>query len=83
MTFDWTINVGNVTAIGAVLIACGKLYIQQRDEQRDIRRIVGKEDPPTGLVRKSLDLESKQAEHREWLLRAGLDRRHHDRREES
>lgn len=59
-----------------------QVALSTRDSIRDtsaavkqIAEALGKEDPPSGALGKIRELRLEQAQHREWLVRAGFDRR--------
>lgn len=56
------------------------VLMETRDSVRDALRDVGTKHPPTGLFQQVNELSLDTDEHRDWLIRAGLDRRSIDRR---
>ena len=74
MTFDWTINLSDVFLVGGGILAFLKVFLSMRDAHVELTRVVGREDPPTGLVGDVKHIRIEQQEHREWLIRAGLDK---------
>lgn len=80
---DWTIRIDIVALFGAWLLVAGKAALWLRDSIRDmqarfgeIKKQIGSEDPPpgTGLHGKLTRVEHAVDQHRDWLVRAGLDR---------
>ena len=74
MTFDWTINLGEVLLVGGGIVAFLKVFLSMRDSHVEVVRVLGKEEPPSGVVGDVKHIRIEQQEHREWLIRAGLDK---------
>jgi hypothetical protein len=74
MQIDWTVNVSDVVIVGGGLFAFIKVFLALRDSMRDVANAVGKKDPPSGLLGDVYHLSEEQRQHREWLIRAGLDK---------
>lgn len=79
--WDWTINVTNILICGGTLVAFFRGFLAVRDAIRDLTKTVGEVGPPpTGMIREIEHIRVEQADHRDWLIAAGLDRRGYDRR---
>ena len=74
MTIDWTINISDVAILGAGIIAFVKVSMSLRDTLRDVVRRIGTEEPPSGLLGDVHHIKKEQQQHREWLIRGGMDR---------
>lgn len=74
MQLDWTIHLSDLLVLGAGVLAFFKVFVTIRDSLRDLTSAVGKTDPPSGLLGDVHHIEREQQQHREWLIRAGLDK---------
>lgn len=75
MTFDGTVHVAELLVLAAAAWGIFKGGIGMRDAVRDLTALVGKKNPPEGLMGDVEVLKMTAAEHRDWLVAAGLDRR--------
>lgn len=76
LQFDATIHLSDLIAYGGLLVVVLRIFLTFRDTQRDMQRVLGGEGPPpSGLIADVRVLEVKAGEHRDWLIRANLDRR--------
>ena len=80
-TFDWTISLSDVFLLGGGILAFGKIFLAVRDTLtshdeglRALKQDVGASDPPSGLKGDVKHIRREQQEHREWLIRGGLDK---------
>lgn len=73
MTFDTTINVGNLILVGSCVAAAMKILLGLRDELREATSAL------RGLRADVERIDQRGAQHHEWLLSSGIDRRHHPR----
>jgi len=71
--FDNTIHLSDLLIFGGGVLAFFKVFLSLRDEMRDLRKAVGGVDPPEGLVGDVHHLKRESRQHREWLIRAGID----------
>lgn len=80
--WDWTVHVSDLLVFGGGLWAFFKVFLTVRDALKELTAAVGQKMPPTGLVGEVEHIKLEQQDHRDWLIAAGLDRRHqqHDRR---
>lgn len=82
ITMDWTIQFSDLLLIGGGVFAFIKMFLMLRDTLRDLVRMVGTDQPRTGLIGKMGDIQDQVNDHHTWLVRAGLDRRARDRSDE-
>lgn len=75
VSFDWTINLGQLLTIGGGIMAFIKVFVDTNNILRDHSREI------TELKESSENHEHAIRAHDRWLVRAGLDRREADRRE--
>jgi len=76
LQFDATIHLSDLIAYGGLLALVWKIFLQFRDDLREVKRALGSDGPPpSGLIADVRVLEIVGQEHRDWLIRAGLDRR--------
>ena len=82
-TVQLTIQVASLVSFGGLALKGISIALSTRDAIRDFVREMGTENPPTGMLGRVKVLETKQSEHQDWFVRAGLDRRaeDHDRRQ--
>lgn len=74
MNFDWTIHASDLIVFSGGIIAFVTTFLRVRDALRDLTKAVGTPGPPpTGLMGDVHHIKSEQREHRDWLVRAGLD----------
>ena len=81
MTLDWSISISDLFLIGGGILAFLKIFLSVRDTLtshdeglRTLKQEVGTVDPPSGLKGDVKHVKREQQEHREWLIRAGLDK---------
>jgi hypothetical protein len=74
--FDYTIHLGDLVAWVVLAIGLVKVFLAQRDTVRDVVHMMGTKNPREGLAGDVEHLKEAAAEHRDWLVAAGLDRRH-------
>lgn len=74
LTIDWTIHLSDLIVFGGGIIAFVTIFLRLRDAMRDLTKAVGSEGPPPiGLIGDVHHLKREQRQHREWLIRAGID----------
>ena len=79
MNFDWTISFSDVVLVGGGIVAFLKVMLWQRDQTRDIVRVLGAEHPPTGIMGDVFHLKRETRRHRDWLVANG----YHDDRDDA
>lgn len=75
MTFDGTIHIAELLVLFAAAWGFFKGGLGMRDAVRDMTQMMGRKNPPEGLIGDVEMLKVTASEHREWLIAAGLDRR--------
>lgn len=78
---DAQVHLSDIVLFGSGIYAYVKMLIIARDIIRDMRRDIGTKNPREGLLGDVEGLKDHAADHRDWLIRAGLDQPEHgDRR---
>jgi hypothetical protein len=85
LQIDQTIHLSDVALVGGGLWAFVKMFIGQRDINRQqavtnsqIMRILGEREPRSarrGILGDIDELKERQGDHHEWLIRKGFGRR--------
>ncbi len=90
LKFDWTINIPVLMAAAGTMLALFKLWLVQRDFNRDMLALLGKKSPRDerhGILGDIADLKELGEYHADVIdihhSSLGLDRRHHARRSEA
>ncbi len=85
--FDWTLNVSTLMVAFGGLVTVFKIWLYQRDFNRDVLSMMGKKAPRddrAGMLGDIADLKELGDIHTELIdshhLALNLDRRHHARR---
>lgn len=74
MEVDATIHLSDLIMFGGGIIAFISTFMRVRDALRDLTKAVGTPGPPpTGLMGDVHHIKREQRQHRDWLVRAGLD----------
>ena len=73
IAIDTTIRLDMLTVFGGGVVAFFKMFLMFRDHMRETSATLGKLDPPSGVLGDVAHLKITMLEHREWMVRAGLD----------
>lgn len=65
---DWTISFSDVVLFGGGILTFLKIFLSMRDMIRDLTTVVGKDNPPSGLVGEIRTVRTQQSLHHEWLV---------------